>query len=188
LPSGRSLRADAARNRGRILSAARALFADQGPDAQMDAIAARAGVAVGTLYRHFPTKEALLEAALRDRIEELTDLARAALERAAAGADPWEELAGLLRLQVAAHAQDRAFKAAAAAGGVQAEYEGGAGGQLVAVVEELIARAQAAGRLRDDVTATDLWLLLSGIPGAEVPAEVRERHLDIVLTGLRGRR
>src|SRR5271169_2647843 len=71
----RTLRADARRNRERIMSAGRELFARQGPLAQMDEIAAHAGVGIGTIYRHFPTKEALLTAMVRDRFQEFAEIA-----------------------------------------------------------------------------------------------------------------
>src|SRR5918996_6567887 len=80
------LRADARRNRERVLKAARAVFADQGIDAQIDDVAKRAKVGVGTVYRHFPTKEALVDAIVRERFEELAGYAQEALERA----DAWE--------------------------------------------------------------------------------------------------
>ena len=81
----RPLRADARRNRERILKAARAVFAEQGTHSQIDDVARRAKVGVGTVYRHFPTKEALLEALLRERFEEIAGYAREALQRA----DAW---------------------------------------------------------------------------------------------------
>src|ERR1700733_6846484 len=71
----RTLRADARRNRERILSSGRELFARKGPQAQMDEIAAHAGVGIGTVYRHFPTKEALLTAMVRDRFQEFAEKA-----------------------------------------------------------------------------------------------------------------
>src|SRR3954451_3064354 len=83
---GRPLRADARRNRERILKAARAVFADKGIDAQIDDVAKRAKVGVGTVYRHFPTKEALRDALVRERFEEIAGYAREALERE----DAWD--------------------------------------------------------------------------------------------------
>ncbi|MGH8909252.1 MAG: TetR/AcrR family transcriptional regulator [Egibacteraceae bacterium] len=180
----RPLRADALRNRARILAAARALFAERGPQAPTDAIAERAGVAVGTLYNHFATKEELLEAALADRVAEITALARAALERATEGADPWTEVVGLIRALAAAHMEDRALKAGVGSARASAVY-GRAGGDLFEAAGKLIERAQTAGQLRGDVDAMDIVLLLGGLPGPEVTPAVRERHLDIVISGLR---
>src|SRR3954462_12789547 len=82
----RPLRADARRNRERVLTAARAVFAEAGREAQMDDVARRAMVGVGTVYRHFPTKEALIEAIALDAFEQIAQRAREALEQA----DPWE--------------------------------------------------------------------------------------------------
>lgn len=178
-------RADAGRNRARILSAARQLFAEQGPDAQMDAIAARAGVAVGTLYNHFATKQVLLAAALTERFTEAATEVRAAAARSAAGADGWQEFAALFRRLAAQQLGDRAFKSAAATLGVGAAYDGEEAAELLAAVDALLARLSAAGLLRAEVGTADLALLLDGLPGPDVPAPVRERHLTIVLAGLR---
>jgi AcrR family transcriptional regulator len=86
LPDDRPLRADARRNREKVLAAARAEFSEHGRDAQMDEVARRAGVGVGTVYRHFPTKEALIEALMVDSFQMIAAEARAALEIE----DPWE--------------------------------------------------------------------------------------------------
>lgn len=181
------LRADARRNRGRILAAARDQFAEQGPGARMDGIAAAAGLAVGTLYRHFPTKEALLGAVLEDRVEQAGATARAAIDRVDAGADPADEVDGLVRWYAELQVQDRAWKAAAAAAGLETDYETGGARAALEAAGELLALAQAAGRIRADVTAGDLVLLLAGLPGPEVPADARARYLEIVLSGLRPR-
>ena len=84
----RPLRADARRNRERVLTAAAVVFSEHGHEAQMDDVASRAGVGVGTVYRHFPTKEALMEALAVDRFEKVLAAGQAALERD----DPWEAL------------------------------------------------------------------------------------------------
>lgn len=183
-PAGRR-RADAERNGGRILAAARELFAEQGPDAQMDAIAARAGVAVGTLYNHFATKGVLLAAALTERFSQATAEVREVAARTAAGADPWDEFSALFRRLAEQQLSDRAFKSAAAALGVGTSYEGEEAAELVRAVEELLTLLSAAGLLRADVGTADMALLLDGLPGPDVPAAVRERHLAIILAGLR---
>lgn len=178
-------RADAGRNRARILAAARDVFAEQGPDAQMDAIAERAGVAVGTLYNHFATKQGLLTAALTARLSETAAGIRAATARSAEGADPWEEFAGLFRGLAEQQLTDRAFKTAAASLGAGAAYQGEEAAELLAAIEELLARLSGEGLLRKGVGTADLALLVDGLPGPEVPAPVRERHVAIILAGLR---
>ncbi len=85
-PGEQPLRADARRNREKVLAAARAVFSEHGRDAQMDDVARRAGVGVGTVYRHFPTKEALIEALMVAAFETIAEAAEAALEIE----DPWE--------------------------------------------------------------------------------------------------
>src|SRR5919206_2825813 len=88
----RPLRADARRNREKVLAAARTVFSENGRDAQMDDVARRAGVGVGTVYRHFPTKEALIEALMVDAFETIAAHARDAL----AIEDPWEAFTSVM--------------------------------------------------------------------------------------------
>src|SRR5215813_1849416 len=88
--AGRPLRADARRNRERVLAAAREVFAEQGREAQMDDVARKAGVGVGTVYRHFPTKMALIDALAKDAFERIAAAAEEQLART--DADPWEVL------------------------------------------------------------------------------------------------
>src|SRR3954465_3690398 len=90
--AGRPLRADARRNRERVLTAAREVFAEHGSEAQMDDVARRAEVGVGTVYRHFPTKEALFAALLEDTFARIADRARLALEQE----DAWEAFTALM--------------------------------------------------------------------------------------------
>src|SRR5688572_8787099 len=101
----RPLRADARRNRERVLEGARAVFAEHGRDAQMDDVAKRSGVGVGTVYRHFPTKEALVSALALSLFEQVLASARAALEIE----DPWEAFTHALWAGVEVLASDRAF-------------------------------------------------------------------------------
>ncbi len=185
------VRADATRNRARILDAARALVARQGPEVPMEAIAAEAGVAVGTLYRHHPTKAALLHAVLTDSAEHLAVDAEAALAQVRAGAAAGEELARLFRRYAAHYATDRAVKAAAAVLGEpvvddpSAFPDGGPQARAARAVDELLVLSRQAGHVRDDVTLADLALLLGALPGPEVGNEARSRFVEIVLAGIR---
>jgi AcrR family transcriptional regulator len=101
----RPLRADARRNREKVLEAVRAVFSEQGRDAQMDDVARRAGVGVGTVYRHFPTKEALIEALMVSAFETIAAAAEAALEVE----DPWEAFTSVLWQGAETMAGDRAL-------------------------------------------------------------------------------
>ena len=103
--AGKPQRADARRNRERILKAAREVFAEQGMHSQIDDVAKRAKVGVGTVYRHFPTKEALLEALVRERFEEIAGYAREALERE----DAWEGFCELIWRAAERNAEDLAL-------------------------------------------------------------------------------
>jgi AcrR family transcriptional regulator len=184
------LRTDAARNRSNILDAARRLVAQQGATASMDDIALAAGVAVGTLYRHYPTKTDLVAAVVEDSMMSMAQTTEEALAAVQVGADAWPELERLFRTLSARHAQDKAAKAAASLLGkalpdpTVTPEPGSPSGRAAAAVTALLARARAAGAVRDDVTLVDLALLLDGLPGDGVPQDVRDRYVDIVLAGL----
>ena len=107
-------RVDAVRNREQILAATRLLVSREGGGASMEAIAAEAGVAVGTLYRHFPTKDALLQAVVEEKVRVLFDELVAAQARVAAGGSAWLELSTMFVTLVHRQAADRAVKAAVA--------------------------------------------------------------------------
>jgi AcrR family transcriptional regulator len=178
----RPLRADAERTRARLLAAAGELFAARGLGVGLEEIARHAGVGVGTAYRRFRDKQALIEALFEDRIAGVEALARDALERE----DPWEGLAafmdGAVRMQVA----DRGLKEALFSSERSSLPTENARARIAPLIEALVRRAQAAGRLRPDVDVTDLPLLqflLSGV--AEFGAELAPRYLAIVLDGLR---
>jgi AcrR family transcriptional regulator len=178
------LRADARRNRAKVLAAARAAFADHGVDAQMDDVARRAGVGVGTVYRHFPTKEALVHALTDEQFNVIAAHARETLELA----DPWEAFERTLWFAGEKTAGDRAF--AEIIGAAEDMPSDCAGKQdLVATTEELMRRCVAAGRMRPDVMIDDIPLLMCGIGSASAMPHPRpeawRRHLRIVLDGLR---
>ena len=178
----RAPRADAVRNRTKILAAAREQITLRGPEAGMDEIAAAAGVAVGTLYRHFPTKTDLVAAVVAEYVEQVADDADAALERATSGARAIDELRGFLARVVEASASDRAVKAAADAlraspGDPDAEHRAGS------ALADLIRVAQADGDIHPDVTVADLYLLFTTAP-TDRPSEDRARWLELALRAI----
>ena len=181
MPAPRQIRADAIRNREKIITAAREQITRLGPDTAMDTIAAAAGVAVGTLYRHFPTKADLVDAIVEEHLEFMAAEVEAAAARVRAGADAWPELQELARRFVADAARDQAIKAAARALG--REEAGPLEARVYAAGEELVATARAAGHLHPDASAADFALLLATAP-ADQPADGRERWLDLFLSGL----
>ena len=177
----RPLRADARHNREKILRAAREMFAESGYDVPLDDIAARAGVGPGTVYRHFPAKDALFHAVVAARIEDLIDDAQA---RARAD-DPGSAFFGFLaRLGEEAAAKRDLPDAIAVAGSLQ--------DALNAALDVLLRRAQESGAVRADIAAADLIVLLKGMltsvrdasPGASDPA-LRGRVLAVLTDGLR---
>jgi AcrR family transcriptional regulator len=179
------LRADARRNRAKVLAAARAVFAEQGREAQVDDVARKADVGVGTVYRHFPTKEALLQALGEEMFEVVAAHARTALELD----DPWEAFLSVLWFGAEKTAGDRAFTEIMAATPKQPVLPSPGRQELVATVGELMRRCQAAGRMRPDVTIDDIPLVMCGIGSAShMPhpcSDAWRRHLGIVLDGLR---
>ena len=182
------VRVDAQRNRDRILEAARALVAETGVDATMEDIARHAGVAVGTLYRHFPAKEDLVAAVVEDSLAQMASLTEGALAAVHAGAPPGPAIGQLFREIAERHATDQAFKSAAGRLDVDAEIAAAAPGspiaRSVAAISELLERAQIAEQIRGDLTLADLGVLLAAVPGAGVAPEQRARFVDIVIAGL----
>jgi AcrR family transcriptional regulator len=177
----RPLRADARRNREAILRAARHIFAKHGSQAQMDDVAKRAKVGVGTVYRHFPTKEALFEALARDKFERITRFADEAMEIE----DPWEAVVTFLKKSAALQADDRALAEVFREHG---EFMVGAAQDcgLTDLGDRLVIRAQKAGVLRVDVRGTDLGMICCALGDLNaVPVWSWERMLAIVLDGLR---
>ena len=183
----RPLRADARRNRERILESARAVFAESGADAQIDDVARHAGVGVGTVYRHFPTKQALLAELVRQTFRLFTEWARAALE---AGGEPFALIEGLLRRIAETAAGDAGVQYALASSAGQAQTEAPAEqDELIAVIAELTGRARRAGTIRPGIEATDIAMLICGVVSAMGPRPRFNwrRHLDLMIDALRVR-
>ncbi|HEY5984770.1 MAG TPA: TetR family transcriptional regulator [Streptosporangiaceae bacterium] len=177
----RPLRADARRNRDKVLRAAREAFAGFGYGVPLDEIAARAGVGPGTVYRHFPAKEALFQAVVTARVEDLIDDARSRAD----AADPGEAFFGFLRRIAEEAAAKRDLPdAIAISGSLQAA--------LHAALDVLLRRAQDAGAVRADVRTPDLIVLFKamlasihdGSAGAPNPA-LRDRVFAVIADGLR---
>jgi AcrR family transcriptional regulator len=179
------LRADARRNREAVIAAAREVFAEQGREAQMDDVARRAKVGVGTVYRHFPTKEALIEALAVDSFAKLTAIVQDRLD----AEDPWTALVEVMSAGAEIMAGDRALTEVVATTPGAMEAGAHASGELVAATEQLLLRAQATGRLRPDVVTDDIGMLMCGLGAATRKAhacpDAWRRHLRIVLDGLR---
>ncbi len=178
----RPRRADARRNREAIVSAARQVFARHGREAQMDDVARRAKVGVGTVYRHFPTKEALLAALAEDRFRQLAEHAQDAL----ASADPWDAFEIFLRRWASLQASDRALSQVLAESPNLMCVAASERGDLMAAMQTLVGGAQAAGVLRADVRAMDVPMIMCGLArDGGPPGASWERMLAIVLDGLR---
>jgi AcrR family transcriptional regulator len=184
---GRALRADARRNRERLLEVAVRAFSQEGPDATLDAIAKEAGVGIGTLYRHFPTREAMIEAAYRNELARLCDAvpgllqdmppdqaARAWMDRYIDYMATKRGMADALRAVIASgrtpYAQSR--------------------DRLVSAITTLLRAGAAAGTLRSDVEPADVFASLAGVSLTAGEPDKREqagRLLDLLMDGLRYR-
>jgi AcrR family transcriptional regulator len=155
------MRADARRNRDAIVAAAYELFAEKGTDAQMDDLARRAGVGVGTLYRHFPAKEDLLDAVIALRFARLAERAAEAVRRASAG-EPWEAFKGYIEWAARMQAGDRALSQAMSSRSERMQ-AAAVGSGLVGSLEQLLDLAKSAGALRDDLVVEDIPALVCSV-------------------------
>jgi AcrR family transcriptional regulator len=181
--SDRPLRRDAERNRLRILEAAREVFAERGFDASLDQVAAHAGVGVGTVYRRFPDKDALIDALFEERIGDVA----AAGQRALGASDPWEGIVDFVRYASAVQARDRGLRQALLSRG--ADKTERAREKIIPIVAELVTRAQQAGSLRADLDPLDLPLvdlMVSTVADRtrQVSPEIWQRALTIIIDGL----
>jgi AcrR family transcriptional regulator len=181
-----TLRADGRRNRARILEAAEKVLVEKGTTVSTEEIARAAGVGIGTLFRHFPTKEELVEGVFVARLHRLADDAT----RLAAGPDPGEALASFLRQAVSQGEVKNALAAMLTSAGVDLHEAAGEAQQEVRrALGTLLRSAQESGAVRQDLRVADLIGLLAGtskaIEYAGQDAAARERILSVVLDGLR---
>ncbi len=182
--TARKPRADALRNRERVLEAAKAVFSAGGPEASLEAVAKHAGVGIGTLYRHFPTREALFEAVYRREVEHLVELA----EQLKAEMAPVEALRRWMRANVEFVATKRGMSAALAlAAHGSSDLAAYTFDRLTRAVGDLLRRAIEAGEIRADIGPEDLLRALVGMcythnnPGWQ--ANVL-RLVDVLIDGL----
>ena len=182
------LRADARRNRARVLEAAESVFAAKGTGAPTEEVARAAGVGIGTVFRHFPTKEALLEAVLFARLSRFVDEAETAV--AAKSADPGSAfftfLTGWVEMSSAKNAY---FQALTAAGVTVPVAKSDIGARLLTSLGVLLSRAQQAGAVREDLVVGELIPVIIGVARAAEyagpDATLRERAVAILFDGLR---
>ncbi len=179
----RPMRADARRNYDRLVAAARAVFAEHGTSAPLEEVAERAGVGIGTLYRHFPDRQALLEAVYVDEVEAM---ARAADDLSAL--PPWDALSQWLHQYVGFAATKRALNEALLEAAPDSDVLLVCRTAIAGAGTALVERAQRAGAVREDTSFEDIGRLVAGI--ALVPTAgpgQKERLLELALDGLRYR-
>ncbi|MCK1708616.1 MULTISPECIES: TetR/AcrR family transcriptional regulator [unclassified Bradyrhizobium] len=181
----RKPRADAVRNRERVLEAAKTVFNAGGPEASLEAVAKRAGVGIGTLYRHFPTREDLFEAVYRREVEQLSEL----VEHLRSAKDPVDALRRWLRSAVEFVATKKGMSAALALTfQSSSELAAFSTDRLTKAIGSLLDRAVAAGQMRADISPEDLLRALIGMcymhdqPGWQSSVL---RMLDVFVDGLR---
>ncbi|MCU1393407.1 MAG: srpR 1 [Ilumatobacteraceae bacterium] len=186
--SARPMRADAVRNRERVLGAAREAFAELGPDAPLDEIARRAGVGAGTVHRHFPSKESLFAAVLATSQAEITERALALSSGHADGEAFFLFFADVVERGVV----DRGLAEALVGAGVDVSPSTDAAGErFMSTLEALVSAAQRAGAVRSDVVTRDVKAVFVGVVAAAVGMGLdgaeRARLIDIAAAGLRPR-
>lgn len=181
--STRPMRADAARNRARVLEVAYESFAAEGVNVPIDEIARRAGVGAGTVYRHFPTKEALFEAVFADRVRRVVSDARALVT----SEGPGDALYAFLRQMAQSSAADHGlFDALAGYGFDVAAATSSAEAEFLLVLDELLTAAQSAGTARVDVGVPEVKaLLLVCKSSSDYGVEVSNRVTNVIIDGLR---
>jgi AcrR family transcriptional regulator len=186
--SDRPLRKDAVRNRQRVIDAARDLFATRGLDATLNEVAHHGGIGVGTVYRRFPTKEALFEAIFEDAIDEVAALADSGLEFG----DSWQGFAWFVEQMCQQTATDRGLREILYGKGGGGNRVDAARTRLVPKIAKLVERAQKDGYLRPGISDTDMPMLglLAGTVSefaGHVDADLWRRYVAIFLDGARKR-
>jgi AcrR family transcriptional regulator len=189
MPEPPPLRADAERNRRRLLDAASEVFAARGLDVTLDEIARVAGVGTGTAYRRFPNKDALIEELMVERLGEFVALA----EECLAEPDPWTALTSYFERALAIQAADRGLKDLLFSAGHGRDWAVAARRRLAPVVGQIVQRAVDAGAVRSDLATSDIPLLnfmLNVVVdlGRDVEPDLYKRYLTIVFDGLRPQR
>jgi AcrR family transcriptional regulator len=182
-------RRDAREHRDRLVAAAQREFAARGVDASLEKIAREAGVAIGTLYRHFPTRLDLLMAAFRPRVQEFLDGASKAL----AVADPWEGFASYLENMFAMQAGDRGFNDFLSRRFTDNAETERIHDQMCGDIENVLIRAQDAGQARPDITQADIvnliWSIGPIMDATSITApNAWRRYLHLVLDAYRAER
>jgi AcrR family transcriptional regulator len=177
----RRLRADAERNRRRLIEAATAMFCDRGLDIGVGEIAQQAGVGRGTLFRNFPTKDHLIAAVVVDRMSESIGRAQAALD----AADPGQALFELIDQSVGRATTDRALFDAIGDAWLNNDEIRAAHTDLMGALDQLVRRAQASGAVRSDIGAVDVLMMIKGVCEAmrsfqHIDPDVGMRQLDLL--------
>jgi AcrR family transcriptional regulator len=182
----RPLRADAERNRQRILAAAAEVLSERGLDATLDEVARAAGVGVGTVYRRFPDKESLIQELFRDRIDAMVRAAEQALTEP----DPWQALVSYLEFAIALMASNMGLRQLLMFSTYGKERIRYARSQMHPVITRLVERAQASGDLRPDFAGTDVKMIVFMLTSVAEYAsasrpDVWRRYLALLIDGLR---
>ncbi|MGI8751122.1 MAG: TetR/AcrR family transcriptional regulator [Acidimicrobiales bacterium] len=185
-PEERPRRADARRNYDRLLRAAAEVFTAEGAEASLDEIAKRAGVGIGTLYRHFPTRQCLLEAVFLDQVDDL----RAAALVLVADPEPVDAFARWLRAHIDHGRKGRSLGASVMAAKMEEGSEvNTACTAMIDAGQALLTRAQAAGQIRPDVQLRDVLKMVHGIvlvtEGTDDGNKRAQRMLDLLIGGVR---
>ena len=185
MTAARPLRADAERNRQRILDAAKTLFAERGVDVSVEEIAAAACVGIGTFYRRFPDRESLVEAVFETKMEQVVQVARDALEID----DPWDAFRTFVLTVARMHAHDRGLKSVTLGSVRGREVAATFRAAIQPLAQQLLDHAKEAGALREDVTSLDIPMIYQAVSAIadrtrDVAPDYFERTLTLLVDGL----